>query len=606
MIILISLLLTVNRLWCCVDGGKSEAENISCVLSIEKKSEITNKLISECLKLTSQDRFAGYLCLCRINKLNAKIDLAVISCSKAKEKNPFSPYPHIEFADIYLSKNKKDIAKTEIEFALNIDSQNFHTNLKAGEIFESINQNKALEYYIRASDLLKTSNEIYIIGKKNFIENKIKKLKEELKKRKIEEKENRYLQCISSYKKEKDTSLALEKIEMCMKMKEQHSQSIYVDYIKLLYENGKYSEVVKNTSLLKNPDTEIIKIIADSFYKTEDYSNAVKYYKKIIKDDTYDFELLSKYATALEKTKDILSAIEIYTKMNNLKPSKKFEDKIDELKIASMSDKDILNELKIRGFVEKEKVVLLPPEKKLFLTIKLAERNGAIKYLSEKYSGYANIILTNPQNPTEIKITSQGYNLYMKYVSQKFIKEIGKTASDPRDIFIVKDKDSNPIFEKNGILSYEGLRCYYEYEKTKTKNWFFPNEIPPTQSASSYLDTQKNSIFQSTKKKLEKLGYEEITESEYLWLLKATNCPEDVLENPPCNIKKIDSGNGMKYFMCMKEGLCNDIQIKLALYIASYRNGNTDIPQGKATPFFGSNPTPKKHFCEDGKIWQGD
>ncbi len=601
------LLLSFKTLWGCVDTNKSDEENISCIVSIEEKSDITNNLVSQCSKLAAEDKFVGYLCLCRINNLNAKTDLAIISCSKAKVKNPFSVYPHIEFADIYLSKKRKDLAKTEIEFAISIDSQNFHANLKAAEIFEATDPDKAIRYYTKALDILKSSNENFIIGKKTFIENRIGKLNEALKKRKSKEEKDSYIKCISSYQTEKDPVIALEKIKGCMKMRKQHTQSVYVDYIKILYKNKRYDEIVKNISIVKKPNNEIIRIIADSLYHTANYSQAIKYYKEIVKDDTHDFELLSVYADALEKSKDNLTALEIYSKMNTIKPSKKLEDKIDELKMTAMSDNDILNDLKIRGFVEKEKVMLLPAEKKLFMTVKLAERNGAIRYLSEKYPGYANIIWTNPQNNHDMRITYQGYNLYIKYVSQRFIKEIEKTASDPRDIFVVKDRNSDPIFDKSGLLTYEGLKCYYEYEKTKTKNWFFPHETPPSSTLTSTVD-KKISDFNLKKKELEKLGYEEITEQEYLWLLKATNCPEDVLENPPCSVRKVESADGIRYFMCMKEGfLCNRIQLNLANYIASYRSGNTDITEGRrSTPFFGSPSTVKKRFCENGKIWQGE
>lgn len=605
------LVLIFSNIWGCVDINKSDNENLLCILSIEKKSDITPNLIENCSKLASLDKFIGYLCLCKINRISLKTDLAILSCSKAKIKNPFSPYPHLEFAEIYKLKNKNDVAITETEFALNIDSENFHANLKTAELLEDKNMDKSLKYYINALEILKKSNQPYIIGKKTYIENKIKKIKSKIENKKNEEKELKYLNCIKDYKNEKDPHTSVEIIEKCLTMKQTHNPTIYLDYIKTLYLAEMYEKLIQNKYLKLIPPKNINELnimLADSYYKTGRFSEATKYYKKIINDEIYDTELLSKYADALEKSNDKVSAIEIYRRINIIKPSQKLQEKIDEMKIEIMSDEDILNDLKTRGFIEKEKVILLPPEKKLFLSVKLSERNGAIKYLSETYPGYANIIWKNPSDPQDIKMTYAGYSLYIRYVSQNFIKIIEKEALDPRDIFKVRDQNGFDIFDKNGNLTYEGLKCYYDYEKNKKKNWYFQYEtLPKIIQQESYLNSEKQEEFVKKKKELEKLGYEEIAETEYLWLLKATNCPEDVLLSAPCYLKKLDSGNGTRFFMCMKEGMCNTIQTSLASYITSYRNGNTDIPTNTAVSnFFGKPASSKKRFCENGKIWQGD
>lgn len=490
----------------CLDSNKTDKDNISCILTIEKKSDISNNLISECSKLASQDKFVGYLCLCRINRINSKMDLAISSCSKAKTKNPFSPYPHIEFAEIYNSKNKIDAAITEIEFAINIDTQNFYSNLKAAQILETKNLQKSLNFYNRSLDILKNSNDPYVIGKKTIIEDKIKTLTQKIEAKKKQEKETRYLNCIDSYKKEKDPEKSIDIIEDCLKMKEKHHPSVYLDYINSLYLTSRYNNVIKEIKKLdketyQKNSKKLDEILAESYFNTNQFAQATQYYKKIIKNDTYDIQLLNNYAYSLEKTGDKITALEIYERINSIKPSKKLEEKIETLKIEAMSDDEILQDLKIRGMVDKDRLSLLPFDKKLFLSVKLIERNGGVKFLLEKYPGYANIIWENPSNPSDIRITNSGYNLYLRNISQKFLKNIEKTAPDPRDIFKVKDSNGYDIFDKNGNLTYEGLKTYYEYEKTNKKNWFFPHEIPPpTKTNQSYLDEKKKIDF--IKKKL--------------------------------------------------------------------------------------------------------
>ena len=604
------IVLTLLDIWGCVEINKSESENLYCVISIDKKSDITPKTIEHCSKLASVDNFIGYLCLCRINRINSKIDLAVNACSKAKIKNPFSPYPHIEFAHIYTTKNKTDIALTEVEFALSIDSHNFHANLLAGELSESKNLHKSLKYYTNALDILKNSNQPYVIGKKTYIESKIKTLKQKIEKKRKEDEEAKYLNCIKEYKSEDDPQSSVKIIETCLSMRQKHNPMLYIDYIKALYRAERYDEVIGNKYLKLIPEKnmdEINIILADSYYKKGKFDESVKYYKKALSEKPDDIHLLLKYAEALEKNKDKITALEVYQRINSIKSSPSIEEKIDDLKIEVMSESEILEDLKLRGFVEKDKVVLLPPDRKVFLSVKLVERKGGIKYLRERYPGYSNLIWENPSNPQDVRITATGYFLYLRHISQIFIRAIEKEAQDPREIFKVRDRNGFDIFDKNGRLTYEGLKCYYDYEKHKKKNWYFQNEILPlTKQKNSYLDEKKADDFAKKKKELEKIGYEEISETEYLWLTRATNCPEDVLLSPPCDIKKLDSGNGFRYFLCMKSDMCNHIQKILSTYIASYRSGNTDIADTQAASnFFGRPGSPKRRFCENGRIWDG-
>jgi len=86
----------------------------------------------------------------------------------------------------------------------------------------------------------------------------------------------------------------------------------------------------------------------------------------------------------------------------------------------------------------------------------------------------------------------------------------------------------------------------------------------------------------------------------------ATDCPEDVLLNSPCNIKRIKTEKKARYFICSTEGLCTDESLKLYTYIFRYRDGDTSITkESKGTAFFGSPSGPSRRFCYKGKIWDG-
>lgn len=81
-----------------------------------------------------------------------------------------------------------------------------------------------------------------------------------------------------------------------------------------------------------------------------------------------------------------------------------------------------------------------------------------------------------------------------------------------------------------------------------------------------------------------------------------------MLLNNPCNIKKIKSHDGFRYFACSSMKCVTDnfgTAIKIFSFIVSYREGlNSDKSNDASRDFFGTK-TIKKRFCENGKIWRG-
>ncbi len=619
-IIYVSLLLFVffSDISGCIKKEYSDENNIECIKLIEKTSDIKPEVIAECSSLTQEENWIGYLCLCRINTIRKNISVAQKACFKAKEKKPFSPDVYTELANLYSSMGKVDEAIIEADFAFKISTTNFYANMILAMLYEKTNPQKAYIHYKNAYELTLKSSSPYLIGKKTFFENKLKRLNEEAKKRAIEKKEREFSKCIERYRREKNNSeKALEIIEECLAIKETNDPSILIDYMESLYQNYIYQKVV-DTSLKVNEKNlnpsmkeKYYFLLASSYKKLNNSKKALNYYSRLYKMKNNDIGMLKDYAELCEKENDKLTALEVYKKIYNIKPDGLILKKIEDLKFETMSWEEILNELKLRGFIEKEKVVLSPEDRKLYRTIKLVESKGAIEWLKQTYYGYANLYIED-EKTKELKLMPDGYNLYLRYISQKAVKRFMNEKVNPYKLFSVVDENGDPIFDKKGRLTYEGLVSFYDAENTDKKIWYYPDEKPKKYE----LNTSYNSSSEShkDKKKLDKEieelkedGYDEISETEYNWLKAKTKCPDNVLLSYPCNIKKIKYGEYFRYFACSKIICCGGdpyaTAIKLYSYIIDYRQGKKEIDD-TLTNFFGSGPK-KYSFCENGKIWKG-
>jgi Flp pilus assembly protein TadD len=593
----------INTLYGCTAKGSID-DIINCINQISSPLDIKENYIIECSSSVRDEKWYGYLCLCRINNIKGNFELARKMCMKAKEKNPFSEDVSYEIAYLYMRNNYIDEALIEANFAYSISTQNIRTNMLLAEIFEKKGiLDKAYFHYENSLRLIK-KDPLKVIGKKTLIENKIKELKDKIEYQKKQKKDEIYKNCIDEYRKIKENALALEKLKECFRIKENKDPNLNLEYLNLLYANGKYEEFIQKAEILLNkvPNTtkkeDIYLKLAKAYRSIHNNKKSIHYYRKII--NTIDTNELANYAEILEEENDNITAIEIYKKIYSKTGDKKVYEKIEELETSTKSNEEILEELKKRGFVEKEKTILLPKDRKNFLSVKYLEKKGAVEWVEKNYPGYANLITTI--NNKEVLMLN-GYILFLRKISQDMIRILEKNNIFPHSIFKMVDENGNQIFDEKGNMTYEGIIAYYKTKETLQKTWFYKTEIDAKKSEKTTTDTE----IEKTVKNLVKSGYEEITEDEYGFLQKKTTCPDDILLSYPCNIKKIKYQNKYKYFICSSLKCVEDAfytPIKLFSYIVSYREGSLKDDEDAMSNFFGTGAR-KKRFCENGKIWKG-
>jgi len=601
--LLIIFIITLNSIYSCIKSESTEKDIIECINNIKSISDIKEKYISECSNMTKEEKWYGYLCLCRINGIKGNFELAKKMCLKAKEKKPFSYDVANEIAHLYMINNRIDEALIEANFAYGISSQNITTNLILAQIYEKKELfDKAYTHYEKCIYLIKKEPE-KLIGKKTFIENKLKELKHKIQKQKDLKKEKLFSKCISQYRSIKENDKALQKLNECLTIKKEKNIKLYIEYLNLLYVNEKYYEFIENAipTLNKINDNKqknnIYLKLAKSYRYINNNKKAIEYYKKIL--TSLDINELINYAELLEEENDKINALEIYKKIYQQTNDIKINEKIEDLQTLLKSNDEIIKEMKERGFIEKQKIILSPDDRKKYLTIKYLEKKGGIDWIKTNYPGYAN--LTTKIDDKEVFLI-EGYNLFLRKLSQDMIKILEKNKVSPHYIFNMLDENGNPIFDNKGYLTYEGIIAYYKTKEIGQKTWFYKTEVEAMQK-----NKKKDDKVDEIIKNLIKSGYEEITENEYIFLAKKTTCPDNILLSYPCNIKKIRYEDKHKYFICSSLKCVEDefyTPIKLFSYIVSYREGKIKDDSNAISNFFGSGAR-KKRFCENGKIWKG-
>jgi len=167
-------------------------------------------------------------------------------------------------------------------------------------------------------------------------------------------------------------------------------------------------------------------------------------------------------------------------------------------------------------------------------------------------------------------------------------------------MFQLRTLNGDKVFDAAGKLTPEGEEFWRTSERGQ-KNWLLPYE--PVPASPQAVQANKEVA------ELEKSGYREISEPEYLWLLRITTCPEDVLKTPPLNVKEIRDGARSRYMLCYQASeICmTNENIKLPQLVEQYRNGEADLSGGDShTGFFGGAASKKRRFCENGSIWRGE
>lgn len=571
------------------------------------------------------DHYAWYLGLCKALRVSAKSQEALSNCKKALELEPTAYPVYRELGLTYAAAGNPRKAAETLEQGVEISSADYKAHYNLGRVLELRGDGaRASQSYsrgLRLTSRAQTTDSRYYhallkAGLKRAGGLKAKaqpKVKAPVKTaaRKAADPQQAAA-CLAKFREEflKDNlGTALETSEGCVKLSPD-SPELASERAPLMVRIGKYEEgerEYERAAVLygpKNPMSAFCRVkAAETWLKLRNTEKALAQYRLALAASPQDLNALKGLAELQEARSDRAGALTTYEAVLKLDPGNaRAGARRDELKTALLSDDQILAELHLRQAIDEQKAALLPEDAKLFKSIKAAELGGAVDYLKAKVpTARGMTVEKKTADGTRLLLTGAGYKAYVFHASKDAIKNFEGSGVGLREIFQLRDLSGAPVFDAAGKLTPEGETVWRSGSGTQ-KTWLLPHE--PVQESPKAKEAREQIA------SLQGRGWQEISEPEYLWLLKVTRCPEIALQNAPVSaITQLDDGTRPRYMICYEEtadcsNFCNN---KLPSYIAAYRaNTTSEIESDYSTGFFGRGAVKKRRFCENGEVWMGD
>ena len=570
------------------------------------------------LKTNGED-YAWYLGLCKALRCASRAQEAVANCKKALELDP-TVYPvYRELGLTYAATGSPRKAAETLEQGVEISSSDYKAYYTLAKVLETRGDpGRAAPYYTRGLALARRGRDLEAgyyaaLMKAGLKRTERRKEKAPAKPRPARAKaaKETAAACREKFKAEflKDNlGAALLQSDACLQLAPA-DPGLAAERAPLMVRLGKYEDGVKEYMRAaglyagNGPMAAYCRIkAAETWLKLGDSAKAADQYRMALAANPGDLNALKGLAAALEARSDLNGALEIYTTILKLDPANdKARTRKEELEAGLLTGDQMLQEMRLRGAVDPAKTALQPEDIKLFKAIKAAELGGAIDYLKERApSAKGFTVRRKGSDGPRLALTAAGYRAYIFHATKDAVKAFEARGIGLREIFKLRDLGGAPVFDAAGRLTPEGDEARRKAAAGE-KTWLLPYE-PVPQSPQAVKTVREIEEAKTN-------GYAEIEEPEYLWLLKATDCPEDVMQDAPVKLLIFNDGMRRRYLLCWVEtGLCmNGVNNKLPSYIARYRNGDTDISDSKtSTAFFGTGGVKKMRFCEKGRIWTGD
>lgn len=566
--------------------------------------------------------YAGYVAACKAMRALRNRAEALTDCRKALEADPTAYPPYRELGLTYAAAGNPREAAETLAQGVEISSASFQAHYYLGKLMEKRGDSvRALSSYRKALPLARESRApdapYYLI----LIRSGLKR--EALRARNAGRRnagppakagKKGLKACKEKFREEflKDSlGTALRQSDACLRLSPS-DPDLAAQRAPLMVRLGKYEKGVKEYERAaalygpKNPAYTLCRTkAAETWLKLGAPAKAIEQYKLALAASPKDLEALKGLAAAQDSVSDIPGAMATYTAITALEPQNdKAMTRLEELKDASLTDDQILAELKLRGAADQKKTGLDPDDKKFFRAITSAELAGAVDYLHRNAPDSRGLYLRHDSGGRpRLLLTGDGYKLYVSLLTRDAIKFFEKEGLDFRTIFQLRTESGAPVFDKNGRLTPEGEALYRAAVPGK-KTWLLPAEpVPASPQAKASEEAEKEIAALRAK------GYEEISEPEYTWLLGATHCPESTLKSRPVNaVVQLFDGVRQRYLLCFDQtGLCkNNCNDKLSSFIAAYRSNDTaGLDSDGSTAFFGTGGVKHNHFCEGGEVWMG-
>lgn len=327
---------------------------------------------------------------------------------------------------------------------------------------------------------------------------------------------------------QKEYSYAQKTLEGCLKTDPQNVD-ILVSLGGVCMKQNNYDQAIvyfknalKNMSKKSPYVSYVYTRLGDSYTHNKDFTKAGKYYEASLKFEPANINSLVGKGICEEKTGNYQKAAEYFKKalavdFTNIVARERLID----LEPMILSHEEIISTMKERNILDPQALDYQEQDFELLKKMLTAEKNKAITYLSDKYNGKIPPGLIVEKFPGKLyarkMLSYSGYNDLIFLLSKDAIDLFMKEASY-NEILKLRDLEGNPIFDEKGILTDAGLAAY-NMSLNGQRAYLLPSEPIPSSAKKADMIV----------KKLIKQGYEEITNTEYAYVMEKTRCSEQTL-----------------------------------------------------------------------------
>jgi Cytochrome c biogenesis factor len=265
--------------------------------------------------------------------------------------------------------------------------------------------------------------------------------------------------------------------------------------------------------------------MGDCYTHKKDFEKAGKYYEASLKYEPANINSLVGKGICEEQTGNYQNAEEYFKKalavdFTNIVARRR----LIALEPDILTQDELVANMKERNILDPQASTYQEQDLDLLKKMLKAERDKAIKYLEDKYDGKIPPGLIVEKYPGKIyarkMLSYSGYNDLMFLLSQDAINFFLKEQVYKSEMLKLRDLEGNKIFNDKGFLTEEGLIAY-SLSLNGQKSYLLPSQPLPS-------GVQKANMFVQ---QLLKQGYEEITVSEYAYLMEESRCSKQTLVN---------------------------------------------------------------------------
>ena len=286
-----------------------------------------------------------------------------------------------------------------------------------------------------------------------------------------------------------------------------------------------FKEALKNMNKQSPYVAYVYARMGDCYTHNKDFAKAAVYYEASLKFEPANINSLVGKGVCEEQAGNYLSAADYFKRalavdFTNIVARRR----LIALEPQILSPEEILSTMKERNILDPQAEYYSEEDLLLLKKMLKAEKDRAIKYLREKYDDKIPSGLIVERYPGKIyarkMLSYSGYKDLIFLLSQDAIDFFIKQGVYKSEILKLRDFNGNNIFNEKGLLTDEGLTAY-NLSLNGQKAYLLPSEPLPA-------GVKKADMLV---KQLVSQGYEEISLSEYAYLMENTRCNESTLVN---------------------------------------------------------------------------